>query len=96
LRLGYRQGRDIGARGRSDGKDRHQPDGERYIATHNLHNLRTVALVAMSRSESSDRFGGQLIDLPLSRLSNRITYRPQRWTRCARLGACGHLVPEGS
>ena len=44
-----------------------------------MHNLRTVALVAMSRSEYS---GGQLIDLPVSRLSNRITYRPPTW--CAR------------
>jgi hypothetical protein len=30
----------------------------------------------MSRSESSGGPGGQLIDLPVSRLSNRITYCP--------------------
>lgn len=46
------------------------------MAAHNGHNLRTVALVAMSRSEYSGRPGGQLTDLPVSRLSNRITYRP--------------------
>jgi hypothetical protein len=30
----------------------------------------------MSRSEYSGRPGGQLIDVPVSRFSNRITYRP--------------------
>src|SRR5512133_422135 len=52
------------------------------MAARNVHNLRTVTLVAMSRSESSARPGGQLIDPPVSRLSNRITYRPPTW--CAR------------
>jgi hypothetical protein len=49
------------------------------MAAPNIHNLRTVALVAMSRSEYSGGPGGQLVDLPVSRLSNRITYRPPTW-----------------